>query len=96
MRNRGEIVFASYCLGHDDLIFRFTDSAARNLKKKKIKFKAIDRVTGSLGVLKLYSSLCHYKRLYSLGVRKCEWEETFGGLFDRTMAMSLVIDCREN
>ena len=28
------------------------------------------------------------KRLYSLGVHKCEWEETFGGLFDRTMAMS--------
>ena len=42
----GNGVTADDILGHDDLIFRFTDSADRN-QKKKITFKAIEHVTGS-------------------------------------------------
>ena len=35
-----------------------------------------------------YQFVLLQKRFYSLGVHKCEWEETFGDLYDRTMAMS--------
>ena len=72
----------------------FFVSPLETKKLKKIQFKAIDRVTGKFntnGVLKLNSIVvCATTKeiVFPRRIHKCEWEETFGGLFDRTVAMS--------